>query len=402
MKFRYVAYNLDVGLVRGVIEAASPEEGQAALVQQGYKPLSVDLARRLPGLDALFPSLFHVSKGELVRFTRQLATMLESGGNLVRILEMLHGETKNRLMRRILYEIRERLDEGESLSEALGHYPKVFSLLLISVVEVGEQTGNLAPALEQVATIMQKEQEAKEKAIRTMMYPLAIMGLSMLTLFVLMTVALPPLLKVFKQLDTDVPAMTRIALTGVGWVQGNFLTAVVGAASVVMIFALLRRLPAVRYWMDVIQTRLPLVGSFTVMGEISSFSRTTSLLLNAGVTLSPALQQGIKGSKNLYIKKALMDSDQRLHSGQPFGEALKRHKILPMMFVQFVVIGEETNALAKTLRDAAEAYQRQLEQKLDSFLGMLEPASTVLVGGIVGFIAFSMFVPIYSGMKALG
>ncbi|PZC46714.1 MAG: Type II secretory pathway, component PulF [Chloroflexi bacterium] len=228
------------------------------------------------------------------------------------------------------------------------------------------------------------------------------MGLSMLTLVVLMTVALPPLLKVFKQLDTDIPAMTQIALTGVSWVQGNFLTAVVGTASFFFIFTLLRRVPTVRYWMDAVQTRLPLIGSFTIMGEIASFSRTTSLLLNAGVTLSPALQQGIKGTKNLHIKKALMDSDQRLHSGQPFGEALKLHKILPMMFVQFVVIGEETNSLAKTLRDAGEDYQRQLEQKLDSFLGMLEPASTVLVGGIVGFIAFSMFVPIYSGMKALG
>ena len=152
--------------------------------------------------------MFRVGTGELIRFCRSLATMMKSGGNLMRTLDMLQKDTKHRMMRRMLGEIQRTLDEGGSLSDALNEHPTVFSPVFVSMVEAGEHTGRLGPALDQLADILEKESEAKKKAIATMMYPAAIMGLAIVTMTILLLVALPPMLKVFENLDTDVPLIT--------------------------------------------------------------------------------------------------------------------------------------------------------------------------------------------------
>ena len=185
MKFSYLAYSVEQGTVKGEIEAKSEAEARHMVALQGYRPLRIAPARSLLSgetLAKLFPMLFHVGTGELVRFSRQLAVMLGSGGNLMRTLEMLARGTRNSVMRRILEDLQRNLDEGSTFSAALAQHPTVFSPLYISVVEVGEHSGNLAPALEQLSDMVEQEHEAKMQAIRTMMYPAAIMLLSVLTL----------------------------------------------------------------------------------------------------------------------------------------------------------------------------------------------------------------------------
>lgn len=402
MQFTYIAYSDKQGLVKGRVDAPNQTEARAEVVRQGYKLLRVAPAWHPPSPEVLFPTLYRIGTGEVVRFSRQMATMLGSGGSLIRTLEMLQAETRNRIMRRTLENIRETLDRGKSFSAALAEHPKVFDTLFVSVVEVGEYTGRLGPALEQMADMLEKDQEARQKAIQTMMYPVAIMGLSLVTMFVLITVALPPLLNVFKQMNADIPLMTRVAVIGAGVVQANLLKIPVGILVVVVLFSVLQRVRGVKYRMDWARTRVPVVGSFTVTGELARFARTISMLLDAGVSLSTALQLATSGCKNLVMRRAFEDGEESLVSGNGLAQALKQHSILPAMFVQLVAIGEESNSLKRSLADAGNAYQKQHDRLLDNVLGLLEPASTVFVGGIVGFIAFSMFLPIYSGLNAIG
>ncbi len=401
MQFQYVAYGSTVGIVKGQIDCSTMAEARAEVARHGYKPLKVAPARRLPGMEKILPSLFHVSTAELVHFCRYSATMLGSGGNLLHTLEMLQAESRNRVMRNVLGAIRKALDEGGSLSSALAEHPKVFSPLFVSVVEVGEYTGRLAPALEHIADMLEADHEAKQKAFRTMMYPVAIMGLSLATMAVLMTVALPPLLKVFSQMGAHTPIMTKIAVNLVAGIKANFIKIFAGAVIAAVVFSLLRRFPKTKYMLDSIQSQLPMMGSFVVAGELSRFSRTMAILLESGVSLSTALKLATSGCKNLVMKRAFNDAEESLLSGHGLTEALKKHKILPPMFVELVMIGEESNSLRRTMNDAADSYQKQLERRLNNLLGMLEPVSTVVVGLIVGFIAFSMFVPIYSGLNAI-
>ncbi|MCI0812653.1 MAG: type II secretion system F family protein [Chloroflexi bacterium] len=401
MQYKYLAYNLDEGIIKGWVEARNAAEVRDDLVEHGYKPLDVSTGWHPPTVEDLMPSLFKVGTGELVRFSRQLATMVTSGASLILTLEMLHSDSNSRGMKRTLTAIRKTLDEGGSLSEALAAHPKVFSSLYVSVVQVGEMTGRLGLALEQLSDILEAENEAKQKAIRTMMYPLAIISLSMVTLFVLMTVALPPLLAVFENMGAEIPAMTRFIVSAMAAFKEHFVALIVSAVVFFIGFKILRRIPSFRRAMAMAMARSPILGSFIVSGEISRLSRTLSLLLEAGVTLAEALKLAIGGIKNQILRDVFLEAEESLLTGHGLSDPLKNHSILPTMFVELVTLGEQSNSLQSTMSDVADAYQKQLERQLDSLLGMLEPASTVVVGGIVGFIAFSMFVPIYSGLNAV-
>lgn len=299
MRFHYAAYNLGHGVIKGQIEARDEMEARAEIEGRGLTILRVSSKRSVPGLEGMFPSLFRVKASALIQFSRQMATMLGSGGNLLRILQMQERESNNRIMRQTLGSIRKSLDEGGSLSSALAEHPNVFSRLFISVVEVGEFTGKLSPALDQMADILEKEYEAKQRAIRTLMYPIGIILLSAITLAVLMTVALPPLLKIFDQSGTDIPLMTRIVVGVVGTLANNFLMIGLVGLLLVVGFSVLRRLQQTRYWMDALQIRTPVMGSFIMAGELSRFSRTVAMLLEAGVSLASAVQLGQSGVKTL-------------------------------------------------------------------------------------------------------
>ena len=259
----------------------------------------------------------------------------------------------------------------------------------------------MSPALEQLADILETEHEAKQKAIKTLMYPLGIIGLSVITLGVLMMVAMPPLLKSFERLGSETPLMTRIAMGLVGGFVDNILAIFIGAVVVLTGFALLRRVARVRYWIDRVQLKAPLLGPLILAAELSRFSRNTNMLLESGVSASQAFQMGTTGCKNLLVRDAFVSAEESLMSGHSMAEALKRSGVLPTMFVELVTIGEESNSLQRAMRDSGRAYQKELDQRLGTLLGMLEPLSTVVVGAIVAFIAFSMFVPIYSGMEAI-
>ena len=401
MQYRYVAYNLDDGIVKGRVEAASEVDVRDQLQRDGMKLLKASVFHGLPSIESLFPSLFQPGTADLVQFLRQMSTIILSGGSILRALQVIETQSHNRTMRRTLGEIRQSLDNGKSLSEAMGEHPKVFTTLFTSVVEVGESMGRLGPALEQVAGILEREHEAKQKAIRTLMYLAAIIGLSLVTLVVLMTVALPPLLDTFGKTNADIPAVTRVAVAIVGRGKENFLPVLIGLGALMLTLSVLRRFERFRWWVEVAKVNTPILGSLIVAGELARASRSIAMLLESGVALSEALRLSESGAKNLVIQKVLADAGESLTEGHGLLDALVQHPILPAMFVELVGIGEESNSLQRTMNDAAEAYQKQVEERMDALIGVLEPASTVIVGGIVGFIAFSMFVPIYSALETI-
>ena len=315
---------------------------------------------------------------------------------------MAEGQAQNRGMRRTIIEMREALEGGGSLSGAMAEHPKVFDKLFVSVVHVGEFTGRLGPSLEQLADILEADREAKQKAIKTMMYPMTIVGMSFITLGVLVVVAVPPLLNVFEQMGAETPAITRAAVGMVDFVKGNGLQVIVAAIVFFSTISILRRIESTAAIVDTILARLPLYGPLTIAGDLARYSRTMSMLLSAGVPISDALELGIASCKNVRVRDAFLAAEQSLLSGHGFASELRKHSVLPSLFRELMTMGEEGNQLPKMMGDAANTYQRERDEKLGSLLAALEPMSTLVVGAIVGFIAFSMFVPIYSGLGALG
>lgn len=398
MQFRFVAYSRQEGIVRGRTEARTEDEARGNVTLLGLRPLELRRAARFRSLEERFPSLFRVRTRELVRFCRHLASMLMSGGNLLRTLEMLQAQSQDRVMSRTLEAIRRSLDEGGSLSSSLAEHPTVFDTLFVSVVEVGEHTGRIGPGLEHLADILEQGMEAKKKAMRTMMYPMVIVVLALVTLGILMTVALPPMLKVFDRMGADVPLVTRIPLTVMRVASERWMEILGGMAAVGALVIGMRSIPRVRLWADGAMARAPMLGETIVSGEIARFARTIAMLLDAGVPLVTALHLAITGCKNRALQAAFAEAEESLLTGRGLSTALRACPALPSMFVELVVIGEESNTLQRSMHDAATSYQRQMEERMNGLLGMLEPASTLVVGAIVGLIAFSMFMPIYSGL----
>ncbi len=401
MRFYYVAYSLEQGVVRGRVEARDLASATEEVAQKGYKLLRLKAAWQQPTMEQLFPSLFRVGTGELVRFTRQLSIMVRGGGSLQRALELLHQECTNQVMRRVLTSVRAAVDDGGSLSGAVGAHPAVFSPRYVSVVGAGEFTGRLAPALEQLADILEKEHEAKQKAKRTMMMPMFTIGASGIMLVLMLTVLLPPLLDTFERMGASMPLITRMAVGLVGVVRSE-LPSIVGVMGVLAAgFWFLRRIPAMRLRMHSVQAKLPLLGPITVARELSVFSRTVGMLVEAGVSLTQAIPLAISGCKNTSMKRAFQAGEESLLTGHGLTTGLREHTILPRMWVELITVGEESNSLGLSMNELADAYQTELDTRLGNLLAMLEPASTLVVGAVVLFMALSMFMPLYSGLNAL-
>jgi len=401
MQFRYVAYSLDKGVVHGRVAADDEAGAKEEVAQKGFKLLRLKSAWQPPTMEQLFPSLFRVGTGELVRFTRQLSIMVRGGGSLQRALELLHLECNNQVLRRVLTSVRSTVDEGGSLSNALGAHAGIFTPRFVSVVGAGEFTGRLSPALEQMADILEKEHEAKQKAKRTMMMPLFTIGASGIMLVLMLTVLLPPLLSTFERMGADMPFITRLAVAMVNWVRSDMTTILGGLGVLALAFWVLRRIPAMQERMHRAKARIPLWGSIVVARELSVFSRTVGMLVEAGVSLTQAIPLAISGSRNLALKRAFEAGEESLVSGHGLTTGFRDHSILPKMWVELIMIGEESNTLGRSMNELADAYQKELETRLGNLLTMLEPVSTLAVGGVVLFMALSMFLPLYSGLGAL-
>ena len=244
MQFRYVAYTLERGLIRGKLDAENELEASQQIASQGYKPLEIRPCRNLPALEELFPSIFAVKTGQLVRFSRHLATMVRGDSSLQRALEMLQAESSNRVLRRILGSVARSVNQGNSLSAALSQHPTIFNTRYVSVVQVGEHTGSLASSLEQLANALEREHETIQRFKRTMM----------------MTVMLPPLLEAFQSLGAEVPLITQIAIVIVNSIHGNML--IIGAAILTsgVVYNVLRRVQTAHVWLHGAQVKLPIFG----------------------------------------------------------------------------------------------------------------------------------------------
>ena len=188
--------------------------------------------------------------------------------------------------------------------------------------------------------------KAKQKAMKMLMYPMAIIGLSVMTLGVLITVALPPLLKSFERLGAETPFVTRLAMGMVSGFLDNILIIFVAALLFIIGYTALRRVPRARRIMDAMTLKMPLVGSLVLAGELSRFSRNTAMLLESGVSASRSFQMGTSGCKNMIVRECFSAAEESLMSGHSMAEALKRTSVLPTLFVELITIGEDSNTLS--------------------------------------------------------
>ena len=394
MQFQYVAYTLAEGVVKGRLDAETEAEARSELSGRGYKTLQIKRPPRI-NVGKFFESQPKVKPGELLAFARSSSTMLASGATLLRILEMLESEA-SKGMKKVLGRIRERVSQGDSLTLSMREFPNVFDAVFLSVIEVGEYTGKLAPALLQLADIMEAQQKAKAEAMKAMMMPLFLIGSSGMMLGFMVFVAFPPLINTFNSMDVEIPLVTRIMI---GLVEGlvNGIVYVGGTVvTLVVVYKVLQRFPATRFMLHSAKAKAPIIGGIVMSSELGRFARIMATLLANGVDIPSALRLAKSSVKNEAMMRAWDAAEDSLINGHRMSKALLEHKILPQMFVELMAIGEDTNTLPRTMSEIADAYQKEFEDKIGKMLAIMEPVSTFAVGGLVLFMALSVMKPILS------
>jgi type IV pilus assembly protein PilC len=397
MNYAYLGYTEERQIVKGRVSAADEQAAADMLSNIGYRVLSLKpITTFLPNLGGFLRA--KVKSTEMVTFSRQLALLLESGVGVIQALELLSSQTADRTLNKVLVEVVNDLRGGKGLSTALAQHPHVFSTLYCKLISVGEQTGSLEAVLRSLADYTERQATATAKIKQALMYPAIVFCLAIAVAAIMLTVLLPPLIDMFSKLGGTLPLPTRMLLAGMGFLEsyGVYLLVVIIALGIVGF--LYSRTPNGRYYRDRLILRLPLIGRLSLVSELARACRSLSLLFRAGLPLPEVMTLTTRATGNQAVARALGEVGQDMLRGQGLAKPMsKRNVFLPLM-VEMTKVGEETGNLDESLIIVAENYEIEADRRTQTLLGMIEPVMTIAMGLGVGFLALSVFMPIYGAL----
>ena len=403
ISYRYVAATNQGKLVKGTIKATNEVAAERLLIEQGYRPVNVEVVPSMFSLEEALPTLFRVKPGDVIVFSRQLATLLRSGISLLPALEILQGQvTTSRVFKKILGTIASDIRAGSSFSQAISKHPKAFSDIYCRTIAVGEQSGNLETVLNRMADYHEKQGAVAKKIGKALTYPLMIMGVGIVVVIILMTVVMPQLLGMFTSMNADLPVPTKILIWLTDFLTANILYLVIVMVLLAAVALWMVKQPSGRRLLDRLKLTIPIIGPATLMGELARFSRTMSVLISAGLTLQEVMEMIPQSSNNKIIREALTQVNEGLMLGGGLSEPMSRIDIFPPLLVQMVAVGEESNTLDFTLGVVADFYEVTAEEKTSAMVGMMGPLLTIVMALGVGFIAISVLMPMYTLTGSFG
>lgn len=371
------------------------------LTNVGYHVVSLKpVTRFLPDFDKLLQT--KVKPTEIITFSRQLALLLESGVGIVQSLELLQGQASNRQLKKVLLEVVSDLRSGNSLSTALAKHPQVFSTIYHKMVGVGEQTGALEGVLRNLADYAERESSTANQLKRALTYPLIVLSLAIVVIIILVTIVLPPIVSMFASLGGELPLITRALLAFVDFI-GNYglylLAVIIGLGAVGYIYS---KSPTGHYYRDMLILKLPVLGQLSLTTELARCSRNIALLFRSGLPLPEIMTLVAQASGNLVVAKALGDVEQDMLKGEGLAAPMRKRRVFLPLMVAMTKVGEETGNLDGTLLTVAENYEIEAASRTQTMISMIEPVMTIAMGLGVGFIALSIFMPMYSSLGLVG
>lgn len=395
MDFEYLAYTKERQLLKGKISAVSEE---AAITTLGYSDLRVMSLKTVTpffNLGRLTDAFTTIKPKEVVMFSRQLALLIEAGTDVVASLELLQGQISNRAFQMIIKEVITTVRGGAKLSQAMSRHPKAFSKLYCRTVAIGEETGNLEQVLRQMADYIEKEAIAAKKVKSAMIYPIIVTLLVILVIAIMVFFVMPNFMGLYGALGADLPMVTKALLAVSGFLLSYWwaiLLAVLGVAAGLYAYI---KTPAGRYWWDSAMLKMPLLGSVTLFRELSRYASTISTLFRAGVPLPEILTLSIDNAQNKVIVAALTTVRDEMLKGQGLSRPMSRNPIFPALIVQMAAVGEGTGNLDATMDTVAMSYEMEANDRTDALIAAITPATTLIMGGIVGFIALALISAMY-------
>jgi type IV pilus assembly protein PilC len=392
----YVFKAMDVtgAKASGEVEAESKQIVADQLKQRGL--IVLDIADKHTSKQITLSFMNRIKPADLTILTRQLATMVNSGMTILRALYVLEAQTENQLLADTISAVRKDVEAGLPLSDALERHPKVFNQLFVAMTRAGETGGVLDAALMRVADQLESADSLRRQVKAAMAYPLVVMGFAFTVLIALVVFLVPVFIGVFKQFGGDLPAITKFTVTLSNAITGYWWAIIAGGIGVMYAFKKWKATPAGQKIWDTFKLRIPMkIGDIVQKISLARWSRTLSALVSAGVPLLQALEITGKTAGNWCIEKAMADVIDNVRQGGTISDPLKAASVFPGMVSHMIGVGEETGALDTMLSKIADFYEDQVNSAVKQLASILEPVMIVLVGGMVGFIVISMYMPLF-------
>jgi type IV pilus assembly protein PilC len=392
--FAYSAINAQGLEHSGIIHAPDLSGAREQLQSRGLLPQA--LAEKAGASEGARRAFKKVKPKSLQIFARQLATMIEAGVSVVAALVTLEEQTDDKYLQEVIADVRSDVESGVILSKALGRHPKVFNRLFVSMVQAGESSGTLDVVLDRVAVQIEKETQIKRRVKGAMVYPAVVISFASLVLTFMLLFIVPVFVKVFDQLNGQLPKPTQIVMGASNILRNDWF--IVFPLIIGIIFALRKAKQTEegrRRW-DTFKLKVPMkIGDVVQKIALARFSRTLSTLVAAGVDIITALEITGGTAGNWVLEQSLVRIRERVHEGVPISEPLADDPIFPPMVSQMVKIGEETGELDKMLGKVADFYEDEVDASIQSLTSIIEPILMIGVGAMVGTIVISMYLPMF-------
>jgi len=395
--FNYSARTISGDLRRDTIDVPSRDDVISFLRSQRLIPVSV---RQKPkGLSISFGK--KVKNKEIVIITRQFATMVNAGLPLVQALDILVKQSGNEVLENTLSAVLHDVESGNTLADALGQHPKVFTELYVNMVSAGETGGILDTIMNRLASFLEKNEALARKVKAAMIYPAVISFVAVSAIVVLLLFVIPTFQEMFASFDQQLPLPTRIVIGASDFLQSYWWALGAAALGATVLFRGWIRTSSGRLTFDKIMLALPILGSLALKSAVSRFTRTLGTLLSSGVAILEGLEITAKTSGNRVIHDAVMISRTSIAGGESISKPLAQANVFPPMVTQMINVGEETGDLDGMLSKIADFYDDEVDVAVEALLKAMEPIMIVVLGSIVGGMIVAMYLPIFSVINTI-
>jgi len=397
--FEYTAKNATSGqIMKGQMQAQTRDEvvgqirkNRLILVNIREAPKQVKFSLGQPG----------IKTRDIVIFTRQFATMINSGLPLVQSLSILAAQTENKALKEVTRQVVFDVEAGNTLADAFSRHPKAFTGLFVNMVAAGEAGGILDTILLRLATFLEKNDALIRKVKSAMVYPGVIMSVAAIAITVLLIFVIPVFQSMFASVNMELPLPTRVViglsefLIGYWWA----IAAVIGAA--VFLIRSYYSTPDGRKSIDRLMINSPVLGDVIRKSAVSRFTRTLGTLISSGVSILDGLEITAKTSGNRVIHDAVMEARASIAGGETIAAPLERSKVFPPMVISMIAVGEQTGGLDEMLSKIADFYDEEVDVAVGTLLSLMEPVMIVVLGVVVGGMVVAMYLPIFDMMNAI-
>jgi len=401
--FNWEARTRTGGTQKGVMEAATVDIVEAQLKRYGFSNITIKSDAK--GIGFKLPKFGgggKIDTKDLVVFTRQFATMIDSGLPLVQCLDILSSQQENKTFKDILVKVKESVESGSTFADALAKHPKAFDQLFVNLIAAGEIGGILDTILSRLAAYIEKAMKLKKQIKGAMVYPITIMSIAVIVVGVILVFVIPTFAKMFVEFGGELPAPTKFVIALSNFLIKYIVVIIGGFYALVWVIKKYYATPGGQKNIDRMALRAPIVGPLIRKVAVAKFTRTLGTMVSSGVPIMDGLEIVAKTAGNKIVEEAIYSVRQAISEGKTMAEPLAACGVFPPMVVQMISVGEATGAMDTMLNKIADFYDDEVDDAVSAMTAMMEPLLMVFLGTTVGGLVVAMYLPIFKLAGAVG